>query len=85
MRTVNGIHNRVAFILTGVPRHFENNGHLSVSVFLRKRPKGESGSGKEEYRYWASVARDGEASAEERARAEEILESLNQERPAPQG
>jgi len=80
MRTVNGIHNPVGFILTAVPRHFENNGHSSVRVFLEEEAERRKRIWQEEYRYWGSVAQDGDASAEERARAEEILQSLKQER-----
>jgi predicted transcriptional regulator len=80
MRTVNGIHNPVGFILTAVPRHFENNGHSSVRIFLAEEAERRKRIWQEEYRYWGSVAQDGEASAEERARAQEILQSLKQER-----
>ena len=79
MRTVNGIHNPVGFILTAVPRHFENNGHSSVRAFLAEEAERRKRIWQEEYRYWGSVAQDGEASAEERARAQEILQSLKQE------
>ena len=79
MRTVNGIHNPVGFILTAVPPHFENNGHNSVRVFLEEEAERRKRIWQEEHRYWGSIAQDREASAEERARAEEILQSLKEE------
>jgi predicted transcriptional regulator len=80
MRTVNGIHNPVGFILTAVPRHFENQGHRSVRAFLEEEAARRERIWQEEYRYWGSIAQDSEAPAEERARAEEILHSLKRER-----
>jgi predicted transcriptional regulator len=80
MRTVNGIHNPVGFILTAVPRHFENQGHSSVRAFLAEEAARRERIWQEEYRYWGSIAEDSDAPAEERARAEEILHSLKRER-----
>ena len=84
LRSVNGIHNPVGFILTAVPRHFENNGHSSVRAFLREEEERRRRVWREEYRYWRSVAEDQNATPEERAQAREVIASLEKsaDRPA---
>ena len=76
LRSVNGIHNPVGFMLTAVPRHFENNGHGAVRAFLREERERRRRIWQEEYRYWRAVAEDAAAAPEERAQAREVLESL---------
>jgi predicted transcriptional regulator len=76
MRSIHGIHNPVGFILTAVPRHFENNAHASVRGFLAEERNRRRRVWQEEYRYWRSVAADREASPDERAQAEEVIQSL---------
>lgn len=76
LRSVNGIHNPVGFMLTAVPRHFENNGHGAVRAFLREEQERRRRIWQEEYRYWRAVAEDAGAAPEERAQAREVIESL---------
>lgn len=76
MRSVNGIHNPVGFILTAVPRHFENNAHSSVRALLREESARRRRNWEEEYRYWQTTASDLRLSPEERRQAEEVIRSL---------
>jgi hypothetical protein len=83
LRSVNGIHNPVGFILTAVPRHFENNGHSSVRAFLKEERERRRRIWQEEYRYWLAVAEDRAASPEERAQAREVIASLEKSADRP--
>jgi predicted transcriptional regulator len=85
LRSVNGIHNPVGFILTAVPRHFENNGHSSVRAFLREEEERRRRIWREECRYWRGMADDQAASPEERAQAREVIESLERSADRPNG
>jgi predicted transcriptional regulator len=85
MRSVNGIHNPVGFILTAVPRHFENNGHTSVRAFLKEERERRHRIWQEEYRYWRGIAEDRLSSPAERAQAEEVLDSLEKSADRPLG
>jgi hypothetical protein len=79
LRSVNGVHNPVGFILTAVPRHFENNGHGPVRTFLREEEERRRRIRQEEYRYWRAVAEDVGASPEDRAQAAEIVASIEKD------
>lgn len=83
LRSVNGIHNPVGFILTAVPRHFENHGHSAVRAFLREEEERRRRIWQEEYRYWRTVAEDGGATPEERAQAREVIDSLERSAGRP--
>jgi len=76
MRSVNGIHNPVGFILTAVPRHFENNAHSSVRALLREEVARRRRNWEDEYRYWQAMAADPRNPEPERRQAEEVLRSL---------
>jgi predicted transcriptional regulator len=76
LRSVNGIHNPVGFILTAVPRHFENNGHGAVRAFLKEEQERRRRVWQEEYRYWRAIVEDSESSPEERTQAAEVIASL---------
>jgi hypothetical protein len=83
LRSVNGIHNPVGFMLTAVPRHFENHGHSAVRAFLKEEQERRRRVWQEEYRYWRAVADDAAAAPEERAQAREVLESLEKSADRP--
>lgn len=87
MRSVNSIHNPVGFILTAVPRHFENNAHSSVRALLREESARRRRAWEEEYRYWSTRAADARLSPPERSQAEEVVRSLetSPDRPPEQG
>jgi len=76
MRSVNGIHNPVGFILTAVPRHFENNAHSSVRALLREEAARRRRNWEDEYRYWQAMADDPRNPETERLQAAEVLRSL---------
>jgi predicted transcriptional regulator len=76
LRSVNGIQNPVGFILTAVPRHFENNGHSSVRALLREEAARRRRNWEEEFRYWSNRAGDSQLAAADRAEANEVLRSL---------
>jgi hypothetical protein len=85
MRSVNGIHNPVGFILTAVPKHFENNGHNSVRAFLKEERERRYRIWQEEYRYWHNIVADPESSPAEREQAEEVIDSLEKAADRPTG
>jgi predicted transcriptional regulator len=83
LRSVNGIHNPVGFILTAVPRHFESNGHGPVRAFLKEEVERRRRLWQEEYRYWRTIAEDTRATAEERTQAAEVIASLERSADRP--
>ena len=83
MRSLSSIHNPVGFILTAVPRHFENNAHSSVRALLREEAARRRRNWEEEYRYWRSMAADSKLTLEERAQAEEVVRSLESSADRP--
>jgi len=76
LRWVRNIQNPVGFILTAVPRHFENGGHLSVRETLRQEAEARREEWRQTYDYWKRLADDATQPEEERAEARKILASL---------
>jgi hypothetical protein len=70
------IQNPVGFVLTAVPRHFENGGHLSARELLRKQVEEERRRWQETHDYWKQVAGDPARPEAERAEARQVLQSL---------
>jgi len=76
LRWVRNIQNPVGFILTAVPRHFENGGHLGVRELLRKEVEARQQEWRETHAYWSRVAEDVNQPEHERAEARKVLATL---------
>jgi predicted transcriptional regulator len=76
LRWVRNIQNPVGFILTAVPRHFENGGHLAVRELLRQETEARQQEWRETHAYWSRVAEDVNQPEQERAEARKVLASL---------
>ncbi len=76
LRWVRDVRNPVGFVLTSVPRHFENGGHLSVREILRQESAERERQWCETYNYWTAIAEDPDRPEAERDEARRILESF---------
>src|SRR5207253_4872854 len=69
LRWVRNIQNPVGFVLTAVPRHFEDGGHLAVRELLRKESEARQQEWRETHAHWMRVANDVNQPEQERAEA----------------
>jgi hypothetical protein len=76
LKWVRNLQNPVGFILTAVPRHFENGGHLSIREILRQESAEKARQWRETYDYWKALADDPAQPAAERAEAQRVIGSL---------
>lgn len=76
LRLVRDVRNPMGFVLTAVPRHFENGGHLPVRAILRQESAERERQWRETHDYWAGIAADAGRPAAEREEARRILESF---------
>jgi predicted transcriptional regulator len=76
LRWVRNIQNPVGFILTAVPRHFENEGHLAVRELLRQEDEARQEEWRETHAYWSRIADDINQPEPERVEARKVLAAL---------
>jgi hypothetical protein len=76
LQFVRNVQNPVGFVLTAVPRHFENGGHLSARELLAREAEERRRRWQETYDYWAQIAGDASRPEEERAEARQALDGL---------
>jgi len=76
LRWVRNVQNPVGFILTAVPRHFENGGHLAVREILRKEAEARQQEWRETQEYWRRIAEDPAQPEAERMEARKALATL---------
>jgi predicted transcriptional regulator len=76
LQFVRNLQNPVGFVLTAVPKHFENGGYLTARDLLRREAEDRRRRWQETYDYWAQIAADPGRPDDERAEARQVLEGL---------
>jgi predicted transcriptional regulator len=76
LQFVRNVQNPVGFVLTAVPRHFENGGHLSARELLAHEEEERRRRWQETYDYWEQIAGDPSKPEEERSEARRALDGL---------
>ncbi len=76
LQWVRNIQNPVGFVLTAVPRHFKNNGHLSTRKLLEEEAKAKKQQWQDTYDYWSALATDPNQDESTHQEALKVLEIL---------